>query len=145
MTRALRQQYLILIWPRPLSFRDALWPPVEERRRADQVRTGLERDTAFGLDVFEDIDRGEMAVGEHGVGERPEMLRRLELRRVGGQKQQVDVVRDAQMDTAMPARPVEHQHDLFARPRPDRTRELGEFDFEKRNVDRRSEVENGAP
>ena len=118
---------------------------MEARRRADQVRTCLECDTAFGLGVFEGVDRGEMAVGQRGVGQRPEVLSWLELGRVGGQKQQVDMIWDAQMDTAMPARPIEDQHNLFARPRPDLTRELGEFDFEQRNVDRRGEVENGAP
>lgn len=41
---------------------------------------------------------------------------------VGGQKQQMDVVGDAQEDAAVPSRPVEDQHNLFAWSRADRMR-----------------------
>lgn len=68
---------VILISSWPLSFLDALRPPVELRRGAHEVRTLLERDTAGGLDVFELVDCGEMAVDETGVGQGPEVLSRL--------------------------------------------------------------------
>ncbi len=62
-----------------MSFLDALRPPVEERGGADQVRASLEGDAALGLSVFELINTGEMAIGERGVGQRPQMFGRLEL------------------------------------------------------------------
>jgi hypothetical protein len=89
---------------------------------ADQVRMRLERDTAFGLGVFQVVNAGEMPVGERGVGQWPEMLDWLELRRVGRQKQQMDMVRDAQVDAGVPARPVEDQYNLFVWSRADLTR-----------------------
>ena len=42
------------------------------------------------------------------------MLGRLELGRVGGQKQQVDVLGDLHLDTTMPAGTVEDEDDFFA-------------------------------
>jgi hypothetical protein len=59
---------------RALSFLNTLWPPTEQRRRVDQVRSCLERHTTLGLDIFELVDGGKVAIRQHGVGQRPEML-----------------------------------------------------------------------
>ena len=72
----------ISISSRPLSFVKALGPPVEQGRGAHQVATGLQRYTAGGLDILELVDRAEMAVHQHRIGEGPPMLCGLELGRV---------------------------------------------------------------
>ena len=68
---------VILTHSGPLSFSNALWPPMEPCRGANQVGTGLQGNTALCLGIFKIVDRGEMAVGKRGVGECPEMLGRL--------------------------------------------------------------------
>lgn len=88
------------------------WKQVVERMRS----SAQQRDTAFRLRLFQLFDRGEMAVGQHRVGERPEMLGRVELGGVGRQDQQVDVVRHGRVGTGVPPRPIEHQHELFVWP-----------------------------
>jgi hypothetical protein len=108
------------ISPRCLSFSEALWPPVEKRGRADQIGTGLQRHTASGLGVLQLIDRGEMPVHQDGIGERPQMLGRLELRGVRRQEEQVDVVGYAQALGAMPARAIKDEDDLLRQTGTDR-------------------------
>lgn len=46
----------------------------------DEIRPGLQGDTALGLDVFELVDGGEVAIGQDGVGQRPEVLGGLQFR-----------------------------------------------------------------
>ena len=104
---------LILIQSRSLSFPDALGPPVEPRGRANEVGTRLEGDAARGLGVFEVVDRGEMAVGERGVGQRPEMLGGLELGRIRRQEQQMEMLGHAQFEAGVPAGAVQDEHDLL--------------------------------
>jgi hypothetical protein len=87
---------------------------MEQGRGADQVRAGLQGHTALSLGIFQIIDAGEMAIGEDRVGERPEMLSRLEFGRVGGQEQQVEVLGDLYLDAAMPASPIQDEDDFFA-------------------------------
>lgn len=70
---------LILVQSRPLAFPDPLGPPLETCSRANEVGTRLERHTARSLSILQVIDRGEMAVGERSVGQRPEVFGRLEL------------------------------------------------------------------
>jgi hypothetical protein len=55
------------------------------------------------------------AIDQHGVGQRPQMLGRLELGRVRREKQQVHMVRRLQTLGAVPARSIQHQHDLLLR------------------------------
>lgn len=83
-------------------------------------------------------------MGERGVGQRPEVLGRLEFGGVGGQKQQVDVVGDAQMGTGVPAGPVEDEPNLLVRSRPDLRGQLGKFDLKERNADGRGQMEESA-
>ncbi|HEV8192685.1 MAG TPA: hypothetical protein VGP82_14560, partial [Ktedonobacterales bacterium] len=45
-----------------------------------------EGDATRGLDVFELLDGGEMAVDQRRIGQWPEVLGRLELGRIGGRK-----------------------------------------------------------
>src|SRR5260221_5706363 len=85
---------LILGPSRALSFLEALRPPVEQRGGADQIWTGLEGDAALSLRVLEVVDRGEMAVEQGRVGERPEGLGRLELRRIRRRGEEIDGFRE---------------------------------------------------
>jgi hypothetical protein len=54
---------LLQFWS--LSFPDALRPPPEPRRRANEIGTRQQCDTALGLNVFEFVDGSEMAVVQH--------------------------------------------------------------------------------
>ena len=63
----------------------------------------MQGDTALGLRVFEIVNAGEVAVGQHRVGQRSQMLGRVELRGIGGQEEQMHMVGHAQLDAGMPA------------------------------------------
>ena len=65
---------------------------MEQRGGADEIRVSLQRRAAGGLSVLQLVDGGEVAIGERGVGERPQMLCRLEFWRVRREEQEVDVV-----------------------------------------------------
>lgn len=59
---------------------------MEQRGGADALRLALERGAVGELRLFELLDALEMAVNQRGVGEGPEMLGGLELRRVRWQE-----------------------------------------------------------
>ena len=122
---------------------DLARPPLEAGRRADEVLLPLKRDTALGLRVFQRFDAGEMLVDEHRVRQRPQMFGRLELRGMGRQKQQVYILRYTHLGTVMPARTVEHEHDLFGWARPHRVGERVELDREELNADGRRQMPHG--
>jgi hypothetical protein len=88
---------------------------MEERGGADQIGTGLQRDTPSGLGLLELVDGGEVAVDQDGIGQLPQVFDWLQFRRVGGKKQQVDVVGHAQALGAVPAGPIQDEHNLLAR------------------------------
>ena len=104
----------------------------------------LERNAALGLGLFDVVDAGEAAVGEHGVGQRPEVFSGLQLGRIWRQEEQVDVFQHAQFGTCMPLRAVQNQHDLLGGADGDRFGEGGEPDLQDLDADRGSQVENGA-
>ena len=81
--------------------------------RADQVGALLQGQAAGELGILQVVDRGEMAVDQDGVGQRPQMLGGLQLGRIRRQEEQVDVLGDAQVHTGVPAGAIEHQHDLL--------------------------------
>src|SRR5579859_855694 len=116
---------LILAWGRVLEFAEAARPPMKAGRRADEVASGLQRDTACRLGILQVLEGGEVLVGQCRVGQGPQVLGRVELRRVGRQEEQMDVLGDPQLDARMPAGAIEDQHDLLLRPRPHCLREGG--------------------
>jgi hypothetical protein len=61
------------------------------------------RNTARCLRVFQLLNRGEVAVDERRIGERPQMLGGLEFLGVRRQNVQVEMVRHVQTLGAMPA------------------------------------------
>ncbi|HEV8190845.1 MAG TPA: hypothetical protein VGP82_05090 [Ktedonobacterales bacterium] len=91
----------------------------------------MEGDAARGLGVFELIDGGEMAVGQGGIGQRPQMLSRLELGRIRREEEQVDMVRHAQLDARMPAGAIQDEDDLLGGSSAHLARELGQFNFKE--------------
>ena len=70
--------------PGSSSFMDASRPPVKAGGRVDHRWLVLQLGTASELDLFECFDGGDMLVDENGIGQGPQVLRRLEFRRIGG-------------------------------------------------------------
>lgn len=56
----------------------------------------------------------------------------------------MDVVGHMQALGTVPARPIQHEHDLLLRRGADRLGEGGELDFKEGNADRARQVEHGA-
>jgi hypothetical protein len=79
---AAANRYVLLSVPESSSCVDLLGPPVEAGGRADEVRLPLQGGAAGELGVLQLLDAGELAVDEHGIGEWPQMLCRLQLGRV---------------------------------------------------------------
>ena len=107
--------------------------------------TRLERDAARSLGVFQILDGSEMAVGEGGIGQGPEMLGRLELGRIRRQEEQVDMLGHTQPDARMPARTIEHQDNLLGRTCTHLAGELGQFHFKDGDAHRGRQMKDRAP
>jgi hypothetical protein len=60
---------------------------MEQGGRADQIGTDLQRHTTNGLGLLEILDGGKMPIHQHGIGERLQMFRWLELGRVRRQEE----------------------------------------------------------
>jgi len=116
---------------------------MERGGRADHVRPVLQFEAAGELGVLQLLDRSEMPVEQDRVGQRPEMLGRLQLRGIGGQEEQMDMLGHPQAHTAMPAGTVEDQDDLFVRASADLPGERGQFHLKERDRDTRGEMEQG--
>ena len=50
-----------------MAFRDTTWPPGEAGGRADEIEVLLEGETASGLDLFQLLDTGKVAIGQRRV------------------------------------------------------------------------------
>ena len=118
----------------PSSFVDLLRPPMEAGRRTDEIGPRLQGGAVGELGVFEVLDAGEMLVDECSVGQGPEMFGGLQFGRVRGQKEQVDVLGDPEVDAGMPARPIEHQHDLLGGTGSRLASELGQLHLKHRDA-----------
>ena len=79
----------------------------------DDLRVRLQPAAAFGLDLFQLVERGEDPIGQRLVRKRPEPLRRLHLWGIRRQEHQVDPLWQLKSSTAVPAGTIENQHDLF--------------------------------
>lgn len=128
-----------------MPFMDTRGPPMEKRRGADEIGTGLQGDTPRRLDILQLRNAGEVPVDQHGVRQRPQVLSWLQFGRVRRQEEQVDMLGHAHLGTGMPARPVEDEHDLFGWPRADRAREGFQLHREELSAHRRCEMPHGAP
>jgi hypothetical protein len=95
------------------------------------------------LRLLERVEIGEVAVGQDGIRERPQMLGWLQLWRVGRQEQEMHVLRHAQVGARVPARTVQDQHNLLLRSGPNGTGERGQFDLKKWDAHAGGQVEDG--
>ena len=120
-------------------------PPVKTRGRLDHIRLPLQRDTVSQLHLLQLLDRGEMLVDEHRIGERPQMLGRLEFGGIRREEEQMDMLGYPQAHTRMPAGPVEDQHDLLGRTGSGRAGKGSELGFKERNTDTGRQMKEGAP
>jgi hypothetical protein len=116
---------------------------MEQRRRTDAVALLLECVAMRKLGVFKVLDRGEMLVDQRGVGERPEMLRRLQFGGVRRQEEQMDMVRHAQLHAGVPAGAVEDEHHLLAGTRADLAGEFRQLHLKEGNTDGGRQMEDG--
>ena len=82
----------------------------------DDLRVSLQPAAAFGLDLFQLVERGEDPIGQWLVGKRPEPLGRLHFWRIRWQERQVDPLWQLQSGTAVPASTIQYQHDVFVWP-----------------------------
>jgi hypothetical protein len=71
---------------------DALRPPLKAGRGTDELLLPLEHGTARRLSVFQCLKGIEMPIDQDGIGQRPEVLGRLQFWGIGREKQQVEVV-----------------------------------------------------
>src|SRR5260370_27362093 len=132
------------ILSRSLSFLDALRPPVKAGGGADLLGVALQLGAAGELSVFEFLDRDEVPIDQDRVGERPQVLGRLQLGGGRGQKEQMHMLGHAQLDAGrFPARPIEHQHKLLGGTGPRLACECGELHFKDGNADGRGQMEAG--
>jgi len=118
-----------------MSLMETVRLPIEQGSRPNQIWMGLQRDTASGLDVFQFLNAGEAPVDQRRIGERPQMFRRLEFWGVGLEKQQVEVVWHTQALGAVPAGPIQDQHDLLLGSCPDVVSECRQLRREQGNAD----------
>jgi hypothetical protein len=126
----------------PSSSLEAPWPPVKQRGRAHEVGARLQRRTARRLGVLELLDGAELPVHQHGVGQPPEMLGRLELGRIGREEQQMHMLRHAQALGAVPPGPIQHEHSLLGGRRSDRGGKGRQFGFEERDAHAGGQMED---
>jgi hypothetical protein len=70
----------------------------------------------MSLNLFQLVKRSEHPIDQGLIGERPEALGGLQLRRVGRQEEQMQPFRKPQAGTCMPACLIEHQGNVFVRP-----------------------------
>lgn len=117
---------------------------MKTRRRADAIGSLLKYGAAGELGIFEILNRSEVLVDERGVGQRPQVLGRLQFGGIRRQKEQMDVVGHAEFDAGMPPRTIEHQHDLLGGTGSGLACKLREFHLKDGNTDRRCQVEDRA-
>jgi hypothetical protein len=94
---------------------DESWPPVELGGGPDPVLIVGEIAAPLAQHLIEIGQGMEMLIGKRLVDQGPEMLGRLEFRRIGRQELQVDAFGDLQVLGDMPAGAVENQHDDLVR------------------------------
>lgn len=113
-------------------------PPVivsGELDRGDEGRIGLQGQAAVELQRIERVQVGGTGVDERCVGEGSQPLGGLQLRRVGRQGQQMQVLGDDEAPAQVPGRPIEEQQDQLGRAGPDLRREVLQRTAEELDVD----------
>ena len=116
--------------PGSTSFVDLLGPPMELGGRADALALLLEGSAVRELGLLQLLDAGEMLVDQRRVSQRPQVLGGLQLRRVGWQEEQTDVVGHPQAHAGVPTRPIQHKDDLLGGAGPYLSGEHSQFHLE---------------
>lgn len=88
---------------------------MEEGVLPNEVGLLLEGETALCLHLFQRGQIREAHISQRLVGERPEVLSRLELGGVGGQDEQMDALGDLDVLTGMPSRSIQDQRNPLGR------------------------------
>ena len=88
---------------------------MEQGGGADALALTLQLGAAGKLRVLQFLNAGEMPVDQDRIGERPQMLGGLELRRVGWQEEQMDVIGNPESQARMPASPIQDEDNLLVR------------------------------
>jgi hypothetical protein len=88
---------------------------MKEGQRTDQLGLFEELGTAIDLNGFKVVKVGEMPISNPFIGERPEALGWLKLRRIGRKKNEMDALGNANILTDMPARLIKHKNDMLVR------------------------------
>jgi hypothetical protein len=118
---------------------------MEQCRGADQIGTGLERHTAGGLNVFELVDGGKVAIHQDGIGQGPEVLGRLQFRGIRWQEQEMDVLGHAQTLRLVPARAIQDEHDLLGGARSHALCKGHQLRFEEGDAHRGGQMKHRTP
>jgi hypothetical protein len=113
-----------------------LRPPGKVRLGTDDLRQRLQRETTLGLHGLHGVEVRDVSIGQRFIGQGPEPLGWLELRRVRGQPVQMHPCGNGHLRTHMPARAVAHEEDLLALPRTHRLGELCQGNRERGDRDR---------
>ena len=104
----------------------------------------MQGDTALGLRVFELVEASEVAVSQDRISQGPQVLSRLQFRRVRRKEEQMDMFRDPQAEHwyASPHGPGQGRCACGTG-----AHQLGEsrqFHRKQGNADRRSQMKDGA-
>lgn len=82
----------------------------------NDLRMSLEPAATDCLNLLQFLKRVEDAIGKRLIGERPEAFSRLQLGRVGWQKEQMKPLRNHQIPTFVPAGLIKHQENVLVWP-----------------------------
>ena len=105
----------------------------------------MEGDAALGLGIFELVDARAVVIAHCCIGERPEVLGRLQLRGTGWHEEEVYLLGHLSSRARMPVWSIRHEDDLLVRAGADRLGEHFEVDLEQTYAHRRSQMEAGTP
>jgi hypothetical protein len=130
--------------PGSSSFVDLSRPPVKTGGRANRGRLVLQLCTACQLHLLQFLDRGEMLVDEHRIGQWPQVFGWLELGRIRREEEQMHMLGDLQAHTAMPAGSVKHQDNLLLGAGSGGTSKRRQLGFKERDGDTSRQMKESA-
>ena len=109
----------------------------------DELKIAIEEATARGEHGVKVLDRFEVTIDDRFVDERPEVLCRLQLGRIGWQVDQSNAVGHREVWFGVPSGTVQHQHDDALTPSACRAHKVGEQLFEERLVNAVRQIPDG--
>lgn len=82
---------------------------------ANDIRVRLEPAATLGLNILQIVKRTEDLIGKWFIGKRPQAFSRLQLGRMGWQKEQMNPFGNGQIATLVPARLIQNQENPLVR------------------------------